>query len=215
LLILSVMNPATVSALAAKDFSEDLATDVSEALVVLEQEQCGRGEAPAECHATLERLLTGVRWLIPADGACLYLLRGGTLRLIIAQNDTLSARLGEAEFRRRLLGQVLAVNSRSIAGYVALTGGPVSIPDMESIPADGPYTFCPAIDRTAYCYRSLLTAPIFDEAGAIVGVVQLVNALDDGVRPVPFGPGAKTIVREFCVKAARVIGGMTSRKRIS
>jgi GAF domain len=193
----------TMPALAEKDCSEDPSKDVSEVLVA------------AECHATLERLLTALRWLIPADGASLYVRRGGTLRLTLAQNDTLSARLGEAEFRRRLLGQVVAVNSRSIVGHVALTGEAVNILDVESIPPDSPYTFRPVIHRTVYCYRSLLTAPIFHETGTIVGVVQLVNALDDGVRPVPFGPAAKALVRQFCVKAARVIGRQTPSQAFS
>ncbi|HEY7647437.1 MAG TPA: GAF domain-containing protein [Methylomirabilota bacterium] len=184
---------------------------MSEALVVLEQEQSGRDLTPTECHASLERLLTGLRWLVSADGASLYLRRGQTLWLTIAQNDTLSAKLGEAEFRRRLLGQIAAVGSHSIVGQVALTGEAVNIPDLESITAESPYRFRPAIDRTAYRYRSLLTAPIFDEVGATVGVVQLVNALDESGRPVPFGPGARAIVRQFCVKAARVIGRQGSR----
>jgi hypothetical protein len=199
----------------AEKLSEDLMTNVSGALVVLTQEQRGPGLAPAECHATLERLLTALRWLIPADGASLYLPRGETLWLTIAQNDTLSARLGEAEFRRRLLGRVVAVNSRSIVGHVALTGEAVNILDVESIPADSPYTFRPVIDRTLYGYHSLLTAPIFHEAGAIVGVVQLVNALEDSVRPVPFGPDAEAIVRQFCVKAARVIDRQTPPRSFS
>jgi hypothetical protein len=202
-------------ATASRDFSEDLSTDLSEALAVLEQERFSLGGGPDDDHgqATLEQLLTGVRCLVPADGASIYLRRGGTLRLAIVQNDTLSEKLGEAELLRRLQGLRLAVNSSSIAGHVALTGQAVNIPDVDRIPEDGRYTFCPAIDRKTYHYRSLLTAPIVSETGAVVGVVQLVNALDDDARPVPFGPDAEAIVRRFVVQAARTISGRPSHRR--
>jgi putative two-component system response regulator len=203
--------------IALGDFSDDLSTDLSEALAVLEQEQISVslsfGRADDECHATLEQLLTGVRWLVPADGASIYLRRSGALTLAVVQNETLSDTLGEAELRRRLQGLRLAVNSSSIVGHVALTGHVVNIPDVGRIPQGSDYRFCPAIDPKTYRYRSLLTAPIINEAGAIVGVVQLVNALDDHGQSVPFGPDAEAIVRQFAAQAARVISGRLSYGR--
>lgn len=201
---------------ASRDFSEDLSTDWSEALAILEQEQLSLSldHAAGDCHATLEQLLTGVRWLVPADGASLYMRRGGTLRLTVVQNDTLSAKLGEAELLRRLQGLQLPVSSSSIAGHVALTGQVVNVPDVDHMAENSRYKFCPAIDRKTYGYRSLLSAPIINDAGAMLGVVQLINALDDDARPVPFGPDGEAIVRKFTAQAARVIGGRPSNGRI-
>jgi len=123
----------------------------------------------------------------------------------VVQNDSLGAYLGKAELLRRLQSLRLAVNSSSIAGCVARTGQAINVPDVDRIPPDSPYTFCPGIDQKTYRYRSLLTAPIINEAGAVVGVVQLINALDGAGQPVPFGVDAEAIVRQFAAQAARVI----------
>jgi GAF domain-containing protein len=203
----------TATATAFRDFSDDLSTDLSQALAILEEEQVSFSVDHSEddYHATLEQLLTGVRWLIPADGASIYLRRGGTLKLTVVQNETLSRHLGDNELRRRLQGLQLNVNSSSIAGYVALTGHLVNVPDVESISPDSHYKFCPAIDRKTYLYCSVLTAPIVNEAGVILGVVQLINALDEEAQPAPFEPDAEAIVRQFAAQVARVI----SRRAVS
>jgi len=77
------------------------------------------------------------------------------------------------------------INEKSISGYVASTGTLLNIPDVYNLPKDVPYYFNPTIDRqSSYITRSVLTVPLMTSAGTIVGVMQLINPVDEngGIR---------------------------------
>jgi HD-GYP domain-containing protein (c-di-GMP phosphodiesterase class II) len=68
-------------------------------------------------------------------------------------------------------------DERSIAGYVSITGRGLNIPDAYFLDPDLPYRFNPGYDRsTGYRTRSMLVVPMRDHAGAVIGVIQLINA---------------------------------------
>jgi serine/threonine-protein kinase len=69
------------------------------------------------------------------------------------------------------VGEIRLPLGVGIAGTVAVTGEPVNIPDAYADPR-----FNPAIDkRTGHRTRNLLTIPIFDREGSILGVFQVIN----------------------------------------
>jgi type IV pilus assembly protein PilB len=148
-----------------------LDVDLPDALVRLLE-----GSPSATPEALLDRVLAHVRGRVGADGGALYLREGGQLRLVVAQNDTLERKLGVAAFRARLVGLCLPVQPTHVAGYVALTGVGVNLPDVERIPPGRPYTFTPALSRDVYRHRSLLTVPLAQPGRPPCGVLQLVNA---------------------------------------
>ncbi len=116
----------------------------------------------------LELVLSHGRELTGADGASIYTRdRNGKLYFRLWQNASTDAR---ASAQKTLVGKY------SIAGYVATTGELVNIEDAYRIPGDAPYTFNPASDRSLnYRTRSMLTVPMTNKAGDVVGVLQLIN----------------------------------------
>jgi len=116
----------------------------------------------------LDLVLSHARELTGADGASIYTRdEGGKLYFRLWQNASTDAR---ASAQKTLVGKY------SIAGYVAATGELVNIEDAYRIPEDAPYTFNPASDRSLnYRTRSMLTVPMANKAGEVVGVLQLIN----------------------------------------
>jgi HD-GYP domain-containing protein (c-di-GMP phosphodiesterase class II) len=77
------------------------------------------------------------------------------------------------------------MNTKSISGYVAVTGEVLNIPDAYKIDPLAPYSFNPYFDRQHnYISRSMLVVPMKNHLDEIIGVIQLINSKEDhtGVR---------------------------------
>lgn len=185
----------------------DSPADLSEALVRLDQEFAARAFAHSENHphTALDRLLTSLRRLIPADGGSIYLRHGEILRLTVVQNDSLERQWGLHTLRSWLQDLALPMAANSIAGYVARTRNGVNVSDVDQIPAGSPYEFNPALDKLTYRYRSILAVPIEQEPAGLLGVLQLINALDDAGHAIAFGGKAEALIRRCAVLAAHII----------
>ncbi|MEZ4402724.1 MAG: GAF domain-containing protein [Kofleriaceae bacterium] len=107
----------------------------------------------------LALLIDKVTELMDADRSTLYLLSEDGRELwskVVAGRDTLEIRLAVGE---------------GIAGWVAASGEVVNIAD-----AYRDTRFQPAVDlRSGYRTRSILCVPMRNRAGAVVGVVQVLN----------------------------------------
>lgn len=160
------------------------------------------------CETDLNRLLDKIvyelRTLMHADGGSLYLREKDRLRFEIAQNDTLK-RLKGADYPLFQPYELL-INEDSIAGYVALTGTPLNIPQVYELAPDLPYRFDTSFDeRNEYRTQSLLAVPLKDREGRIVGVLQLINAQDEAGRIVPFPDHRIDVVLALASQAAVAI----------
>ncbi|MBI3455689.1 MAG: sensor domain-containing diguanylate cyclase [Candidatus Rokubacteria bacterium] len=154
----------------------------------------------------LDRILTEARRFTRAEAGTLYLLEGDTLHFAVVQNDLLTLRLGEEEMRRCLQAEPLRLNEPSLAGHVALTGDILNLHDPHMIPPDRPYGFNPQVDaRCDYRTQSVLVVPLQDPSGKILGVLQLINALDKHRRVVPFDSHYENLVRSLALQAATAI----------
>lgn len=90
------------------------------------------------------------------------------MRFKLAQNDTVTI-----PFRER----VMEISDQSISGYVVKTGEIVNLEDAYHLPDQVPYSFNRKIDESSgYRTKSMLTVPMRNQKGEIVGVVQLINA---------------------------------------
>ena len=136
----------------------------------------------------LSLILTHARSLTGADGASIYTReaqgsasaaggrtpgaadRDGVLYFRLWQNASTTA---TANAQKTLVGEY------SIAGYVARSGENVLLDDAYAIPESAPYKFNPASDRAiGYHTKSLLTVPLTNKGGEVVGVLQLINRKD-------------------------------------
>lgn len=77
---------------------------------------------------------------------------------------------------RNLHSEFIEIDTRSIAGFVAMSGEVVKINDCYKLPASSPFKFDVTFDqREGYKTKSLLTVPIKSTQGKVIGVVQLIN----------------------------------------
>jgi diguanylate cyclase (GGDEF)-like protein len=150
----------------------------------------------------LERILTEARRFTRAEAGTLFLREGDLLRFAVVQNDRLARELGVEEMRRRLQAEPLSLRELSLAGHVALTGDILNLHDTYMIPPDRPYAFDSRVDeRLNYRTQSILVVPLQDPAHNILGVLELINALDRG-RVVPFDSQYESLVRSLAAQAA-------------
>ena len=124
-----------------------------------------------EIGALLTLILSKTREITAADAGSLYLVeqdsQGQHLRFMLTQNDSLE--FPYQEF-------VLPLAENSMAGYTALRGEVLNFPDAYKIPAGHPFHFNNSYDRdSGYHTRSLLTLPMRNAKGEVLGVLQLIN----------------------------------------
>ncbi len=120
-----------------------------------------------------ELILSQARQITGADAGSLYLADAKTsLRFKLAQNHSRP----EIPFKEF----TIPIDHRSIAGYVASTGAPLVIDDAYFLPPDVEYSFHRGIDETyGYRTKSVLTIPMSDHNGEVIGVLQLINRKRD------------------------------------
>jgi putative two-component system response regulator len=171
-----------------------------------ELDRIGRAlAAEPDPERVLTLLLSEARRLTHAEAGTVYLRRGDQLHLAVVQNDVLARRVGEDELQRRLQLAPLGLKESSIAGYVALARGSVNLPDVYKIPLERPYAFDPRMDaKHGYRTRSMLAMPVRDGRGAVFGVLQLINALNDVGEVVPFDQEREDFVAALLTHIARV-----------
>jgi HD-GYP domain-containing protein (c-di-GMP phosphodiesterase class II) len=153
----------------------------------------------------LERILTSVRKVFNADAGSIYLKDKDTLEFSYTQNDTLQERLGSG---RKLIYNTFTVpvNDDSIAGYVANHNETVSIADVYTLNNTTPYAFDSTFDELSdYRTRSMLTVPMTNHRGEVLGVMQVINARDDQGQPGPFAPSDEGLIRHFATSAALAV----------
>lgn len=154
----------------------------------------------------LEQMLTEVRAIVNADAGSIYIVEGQILKFRYTQNDTLQKKL---PFGKKLIYSTFTVpiNNQSIAGYVANTGLLVNITDAYHIDKIQPYSFGKHFDETTgYHTQSMLSVPIQSSGGGkVIGVIQLINAIDLDGSIRTFTSTEESIVQLFANSAAIAI----------
>jgi HD-GYP domain-containing protein (c-di-GMP phosphodiesterase class II) len=124
----------------------------------------------------LELILKSCRELTHSDAGSLYLklnpdstIPGSTPQLLfkVAQNHSLD--IPYKEFK-------MPLNSKSLAGYTAVTGDVNNIADCYRIPEGSEFHFDDKWDKmVGYRTTSMLVVPMRDHNDQILGVIQLIN----------------------------------------
>jgi len=126
-----------------------------------------------DLKALLDLILTQARQITESDAGSLYLVvttdsGPQRLRFRLAQNHS-KPDIPFVEF-------TVPVDRTSLAGYTAVTGEPLNIPDAYFLPPDAEYKINKAFDqRVGYRTKSVLVVPMKDHKDQLIGVLQLIN----------------------------------------
>lgn len=153
----------------------------------------------------LEKILTHVRRFFNADAGSIYLKQADELKFSYTQNDTLQKRLGPD---RKLIYNTffVPINNQSIAGYVARNRQIVNISDAHKMSGLEPYTFDSNFDSISdYRTCSILTVPMTNQRGDVLGVMQIINAQEDQGNIIPFSRSDESLINHFATSAALAV----------
>jgi len=159
-----------------------------------------------DLYALLERILETARRFTRAEAGTVFLRDGDQLRFAVVQNDLLERKLGKPEMQRRLQAQPLRLSEPSLAGHVAQTGELINVADAYQLGDEANWAFNRRVDTANdYSTRSVLVVPLHDVAGSIVGVLELLNAVDEAGTIVPFDAEHEKVTRALAAQAAVAI----------
>lgn len=158
----------------------------------------------------LEMIVDEARILTKADAGTLYVVDKDNRRLefSILQNDTMNVRMGGSSGNEitlppvPLYGPGNKPNKANVSSYCALTGETVNIADVyeaEGFDFTGPRKYDAA---TGYRSKSMLVIALKNHEQDIIGVLQLLNALDDHNEVIEFSENVVDIIGSLASQAA-------------
>ncbi|WP_092160349.1 HD family phosphohydrolase [Maridesulfovibrio ferrireducens] len=158
----------------------------------------------------LEMIVDEARVLTKADAGTLYIVdkNNRKLEFSILQNDTMNVRMGGSSGNEITLPPVPLYtsgntpNKSHVSAYCALTGETVNIADVyeaEGFDFTGPRKYDAA---TGYRSKSMLVLALKNHEQDIIGVLQLLNALDSNGKVVEFSTDVVDIVGSLASQAA-------------
>lgn len=156
-------------------------------------------------HLLMERILSEARALVGADAGTIYVREGDSLRFAFSQNDTLEQPGRHSSTRFSSL--VVPVSARSIAGWCAMSGELVSVPDAYALDPSAPFRFDQSYDAvTGYRTCAVIAMPLRNASDVVLGVLQLLNPGGPGAGPgARFTPEDERLVEHFASMATVVI----------
>ena len=159
----------------------------------------------------LENILEAAKALTGADAGTLYSMTpdGGALRFEIMRTDSLGIRQGGTTGQRVGLPDLPlrradgSPNDALVAAHAAIRERTVNIADVYA-EAGFDFSGTRAFDqRTGYRSQSFLTVPMKNHEGAVIGVLQLINAIDPATGQVgPFSLEDQSLTESLASQAA-------------
>jgi len=153
----------------------------------------------------LERILTEARQALNADAGSIYLVEGNQLVIHYAQNATLQKRLKPGE---KLPFSIFTfpISEETIAGAAVKTKHLINEPNVYAISSDKQYRFGTISDTiTGYKTVSTLTMPLIAVSDDVLGVLQMINALDIHGRIRAFTSDDEMFLSHFAANAAATL----------
>lgn len=153
----------------------------------------------------LEKVLREARSFTNCDAGSIYVKEGDQLRFSYTQNDTLQRELSPGR-KLPFATFTIPMGNDSIVGYAASEGTIVNIADAYQPTGSYPFSFNRSYDEmSGYRTRSMLTIPLKNSRDIVVGVLQLINAMDRSGQVIPFAGTDEEIIGYFAVNAANTI----------
>jgi hypothetical protein len=172
-----------------------------------------------EMDALLKLILTKAREITGADAGSLYLVEESRpdtltgepgeihLRFKLTQNDSVQFPFAEFE---------LPLEEGSIAGYTTLHGEVINLADVHRIPRNRPYRFNASFEKkTGYRTRSMLTLPMKNGRGEVIGILQLINCKVNPSARLTSPSAVSREVQPFSERAARLALSLASQAAVA
>jgi HD-GYP domain-containing protein (c-di-GMP phosphodiesterase class II) len=172
-----------------------------------------------EVGALLSMILAKAREITGADAGSLYLVEETSpdalapgqgdrhLRFKLTQNDSVQFPFAEME---------IPLQENSLAGYTALHGEVINLADARRIPRSRPFHFNPRFDEeTGYRTRSMLTLPMKNGRGDVIGVLQLINCKLHPAARLTSEEVVTREVRPFSERAVRLALSLASQAAVA
>ena len=167
----------------------------------------------------LERILLEARKVVNADAGSIYVREvveeeGDKLEKLAikySQNDTLQRKLPRGQ-RLAYSRFTVPINEKTISGYSAFIKKTVNVQDAYNLPPGVPYSFGIAFDqRTGYKTTSILAVPLVSANDKLLGVIQVINAMDEQGNVVYFSEYDELLIAHFASFATAALerAGMT------
>ncbi len=168
----------------------------------------------------LENMLVEAKKFCNADAGTLYLAREKHLEFAVLRNDTLRIAMGGASPVEitlpdlHLYDDAGIPNHHNIATYAALTGKTINIEDAYET-KDFDFSGTRAFDRTnGYQSISFLTIPLKGNEGKVLGVLQLINALNSKREIIPFDKNLQLLMESFSSLATAALEGYIQEQKL-
>lgn len=161
----------------------------------------------------LENILVAAKRITNADAGTLYMVDAEQqeLKFEILRNDTLKIQMGGTSgnpipfYPVHLVGKDGQPNHAMVATHAALSGETVNIPDAYEA-AGYDFSGTKNFDKkTGYRSTSFLTVPMRDHDNEIIGVLQLINALDADGKVRAFSKDDQQLAESLASQAAIAI----------
>jgi len=163
-----------------------------------------------DMDAILDRILFESRRMSRADAGSIFLADDGKLRFSYVQNDTLFGKQGMSP--AVYSDFTVPIDEASIVGYVAKSGETLVIDNAYELDPELPYGFNRSYDeKSGYRTVSIMTIPMRSFEDRLLGVMQIINALDDNAQPAPFDASSRVYLPLFATHATGALerGRMT------
>jgi HD-GYP domain-containing protein (c-di-GMP phosphodiesterase class II) len=189
----------------------------AEALEIAERERQQLNEigvalsSERDVNALLGLILREAREITGADAGSLYLVdedgRDRHLRFMLTQNDSIAFPFNEF---------TLPLAEDSMAGYTALHGEVLNFADAHNLPKDLPFQFNDRYDRdSGYITKSLLTLPMRNAKGEVLGVLQLINSKRDSTARLTNAVSVAEQVQSFPERSVQLALSLASQAAVS
>ena len=160
----------------------------------------------------IEMILKEAMEMVFADGGSIYITE-------FDENDTSKPKF--LRFKKSALQLdakefLLPIDSKSIAGYVALSSEPLLIDDVYALKGDEPYKFNPEYDlHHNYLSRSMLVIPMLNQHGDVLGVIQLINKRIDPYRKLTYEEMLNGDVYTFTIEDMKKVYALAGQAALS
>lgn len=160
----------------------------------------------------LDQILVAVMELTSCDGGTLYIKNGEVLEFKIMITQSMGVHQGGE--REKITLPPVPLSEENVCACGVLYRRLINIPDVyknEYYDFSGPKKYD---SMTGYQTKSMMVVPMEDDKGNIIGVMQLINAMDEEGNVIPFSKEYEQLLSSMGSQAAICLMNMQYAKQI-